>query len=153
VLAQSCTAARQLQQPSCVPIPRHRTCLLAYMQQSYIARRFHTLSWAKDDWVSLSLYQPSGSFGAQQQCCLSHGNRPLTISCHTCFTLLAFACRLRNHYVLNHHHVVKLKDVFLDDDASHLNLVLEYADGGVLLHHVNTLLQQNGGRISEGDAR
>lgn len=66
---------------------------------------------------------------------------------------LLLARRLRNHYILNHTHVVKLKNVFLDDDDSHLNLVLEYADGGGLLQHVNTLLQRNRGRVSEDDAR
>jgi len=65
---------------------------------------------------------------------------------------------LRNHYMLNHHHIVKLKDAFTDDDNSHLNLVLEYVDGGVLLTHVNQLMQQNrqnngGGLVSEDVAR
>jgi len=60
---------------------------------------------------------------------------------------------LRNHYMLNHHHIVKLKDAFVDEDDSHLNLVLEYVEGGALLTHVNELMQQNKGRVREDDAR
>lgn len=60
-------------------------------------------------------------------------------------------CRLQNHYLLNHPHVIKLWDVFVTED--HLNLVLEVAEGGVLFEHVNNMLSANGGRMNENNAR
>jgi serine/threonine protein kinase len=60
------------------------------------------------------------------------------------------ACRLQNHYVLNHPHVIKLKDVFVAGDF--LNIVLELAPDGMLHEYVNGILTANG-VMQEGNAR
>lgn len=72
---------------------------------------------------------------------------PLTHHHHHCHQ----PCRLKNHYKLNHPHVVKMKDVFVT--PHHLNIVLDLAEGGMLLEHVNKCLRQNGGQMKEDDAR
>jgi len=58
---------------------------------------------------------------------------------------------LENHYILNHPHVVKLKDVYLTKD--HLNIVLEMAEAGMLFQYVNSCLKANNGQMTEADAR
>jgi serine/threonine protein kinase len=60
-------------------------------------------------------------------------------------------CRLKNHYLLNHPHAVKLKDVFVT--SQHLNIVLELAESGMLFEYVNKCLKQNNGQMQEDDAR
>jgi hypothetical protein len=60
-------------------------------------------------------------------------------------------CRLQNHYVLNHPHVIQLKDVFVTGD--YLNVVLELAPTGMLFGHVNESIRNNGGVMPEDDAR
>jgi serine/threonine-protein kinase SRK2 len=68
------------------------------------------------------------------------------------FDLCAFSpCRLKNHYLLNHPHVVKLKDVFVT--SQHLNIVLELAESGMLFEYVNKRLRENNGQMREDDAR
>lgn len=66
-------------------------------------------------------------------------------------TLLPPSLRLKNHYMLNHPHVVQLKDVFVTNN--HLNIVLELAQSGMLFEYVNICLKENGGHMKEEDAR
>jgi serine/threonine protein kinase len=58
--------------------------------------------------------------------------------------------RLQNHYVLNHPHVIQLKDVFVA--GNYLNIVLELARDGMLHDYVNNIITANG-VMREDDAR
>jgi serine/threonine protein kinase len=49
---------------------------------------------------------------------------------------------LQNHYVLNHPHVIKMKDVFVA--GSYLNIVLELAKDGMLHDYVNDIIGADG---------
>lgn len=77
----------------------------------------------------------------------SHTHTP---PCCACAALLAR--RLTAHYVLNHPHVVKMKDVFVSEDGC-LNKVMEFVSGGSLLQHVNGLITKHGGHVPEDKAR
>lgn len=53
--------------------------------------------------------------------------------------------------MLNHPHVIQMKDVFVA--GGYINIVLELADDGMLFGFVNESLRANGGVMQEEDAR
>ena len=59
-------------------------------------------------------------------------------------------CRVLNHQMLRHPHVVRLHEVFLT--ADHINIVLELANHGSLFDLLHKRSRRGGG-LPEGEAR